>query len=211
MVLAWVFQGASFMDVINAMASGYAEPTGVEIVDTLVIRGGLNSMLGTIVMVLAAGVFGGPLKASGAVLAIIDKLSNTIKSERQLLISAIFLHTILFMVVISYYVSFIIIGNMMKDLYDRFGLDKRTCQGPWKIRVPPLHLVSRGAYQGLSTQRPSGVPVMEFVIFAPMTYLSVVFELIYSITGFKIAHAGDKQKKLKKDKDRKDSKKNRIN
>ena len=51
-----------------------------------------------------------------------------------------------------------------------------------------------------------GVPVMEFVIFAPMTYLSVVFELIYSITGFKIAHAGDKQKKLKKDKDQKDSK-----
>ena len=47
---------------------------------------------------------------------------------------------------------------------------------------------------------------MEFVIFAPMTYLSVVFELIYSITGFKIAHAGDKQKKLKKDKDQKDSK-----
>ena len=63
MVLAWVFQGASFMDVINAMASGYAEPTGVEIVDTLVIRGGLNSMLGTIVMVLAAGVFGGPTES----------------------------------------------------------------------------------------------------------------------------------------------------
>ena len=198
MVLAWVFQGASFMDVINAMASGYAESTGVEIVDTMVIRGGLNSMLSTIVLVLSAGIFGGPLKASGAVEAIVEKLAKAVRNEKQLMISVAFLHILIFLIVVSYYVSFIIIGNMTRDLYDRFGLDRknlsRTMEDTGTALAPLIPWGLSGAFYSSSL----GIPVTEFTIFAPMTYLSVIFELLYVITGFKIARVGDKQKKLKK-------------
>ena len=92
MVLAWVFPGSIFSDVIYAMGGGYSESTGVEIVDTMVIRGGLNSMLSTIVLVLAAGVFGGPLKASGTVEIIVDKLSKVVKNDKQMMITVAILH-----------------------------------------------------------------------------------------------------------------------
>lgn len=199
MVLAWVFQGASFSDVIYAMGGGYSESTGVEIVDTMVIRGGLNSMLSTIVLVLAAGVFGGPLKASGTVEIIVDKLSKVVKNDKQMMITVAILHLVLFLIVVSYYVSFVVIGNMTKDMYDKFGLKRtnlsRMLEDTGTAIAPLIPWSLSGAFYSSTL----GLPVWDFVIYAPITYLGMGFALIYILTGFTIARTNEgKQKKLRK-------------
>ncbi len=188
MVLAWIFQGASFSDVIFAMGKGYTESTGIDIVDTMVLRGGLSSMLSTIVLVLAAGVFGGPLKASGTVEIIVEKLSKAVKNDKQMMITVALLHLVLFLIVVSYYVSFVVIGNMTKDLYDKFGLKRTNLSRMLEdtgTAAPLIPWSLSGAFYSSTL----GLPVWDFVLYAPITYLGMGFALIYILTGFTIARA----------------------
>lgn len=189
MILAWIFQGASFSDVIFAMGKGYTESTGIDIVDTMVLRGGLSSMLSTIVLVLAAGVFGGPLKASGTVEIIVEKLSKAVKNDKQMMITVALLHLVLFLIVVSYYVSFVVIGNMTKDLYDKFGLKRtnlsRMLEDTGTATAPLIPWSLSGAFYSSTL----GLPVWDFVLYAPITYLGTGFALIYILTGFTIARA----------------------
>lgn len=186
-ILAVAFQGASVSDCIAAMAGGYSKSTGVDIVDTMVLRGGLKSMFSTIVLVLAAGVFGAPLKASGTVQIIVAKLESMVKNEKQMMLAVGVLHIILFVIVVSYYVSFIIIGNMTKDLYDKYGVSRknlsRTLEDTGTALAPLIPWGLSGAFYSSTL----GLPTTEFILFAPITYLSCIVGAFYIITGFTIA------------------------
>lgn len=62
---AIVFQGADLGEVMSAMHYGYESHTGVLAVDELLTRGGLDSMLWTVSLVLCALSFGGVLEKPG--------------------------------------------------------------------------------------------------------------------------------------------------
>ena len=81
-----VFQGREFVDVTKAIVSGYTDKTGIDIVDKLLNRGGLNSMLSTVGLVLAAAVFGAPIKAAGVAEAIFREIRKFAKTPTQLMI-----------------------------------------------------------------------------------------------------------------------------
>jgi NhaC family Na+:H+ antiporter len=192
MLLAAIFQEASIKDIMNAVGSGYTKSTEVKLVDTIVLRGGLRSMLGTIVLVLSAGVFGAPLKASGAIEIIIEKVESVVRNEKQMMLAVGALHIILFLIVVSYYVSFIIIGNMTKDLFDKYKLNRanlsRTLEDTGTAIAPLIPWGLSGAFYSSTL----GIDVTEFVLYAPITYLSCVFGAFYILTGFKIARvSGD--------------------
>ena len=186
-VLAAVIQGATPSQVLTAMASGYTESTGVAVVDSMVIRGGLKSMFSTLILVMAAGVIGAPLRASGAVELIISKIEKVVKNEKQMMLVVGVMHIVLFLIVVSYYVSFILIGSMTKDLYDKYGVDRknlsRTLEDTGTAFAPLIPWGLSGAFYSTTL----GVSTTQFAIFAPITYLSCVVGAIYIITGFTIA------------------------
>lgn len=195
-ILALIVQKASLQEVLSALAVGYSQSTGVDIVDTMVLRGGLKSMFSTIVLVLAAGIFGAPLKASGTVQIIVEKLESVVKNEKQMMLAVGVMHIILFVIVVSYYVSFIIIGNMTKDLYDKYGVDRknlsRTLEDTGTALAPLIPWGLSGAFYSTTL----GVATSEFVIYAPITYLSCIIGAIYIITGFTIARTPKKDSKV---------------
>lgn len=195
-VLAIIFQGSSLSETIGSLASGYKTSTGVEIVDAMVLRGGMNSMLSTIIMVISAGIFGAPLKATGAVQIIIDRLDTIVKNEKQMMLAVGALHLILFVVVVSYYVSFVIVGNMTKGLFDKYKVSRvnlsRTLEDTGTAFAPLIPWGLSGAFYSSTL----GVPSTQFAIYAPITYLSFIIGAIYIITGFKIARTEDKDVEL---------------
>ena len=194
--LALIFQGADVGTALNNMASGYKEATGVAVVDSMVLRGGLSSMFSTIILVLAAGIFGAPLKASGTVQIIVAKLEKMAKNEKQMMIMVGLLHMILFIIVVSYYVSFIIIGNMTKDLYDKFGVSRknlsRTLEDTGTALAPVIPWGLSGAYYASTLGFAS---TWDFILYAPITYLSCIVGAFYVITGLTIARADKKENK----------------
>ena len=63
--LAPVYQGASLGDILKCAHYGYVSETGVEVIDTLFTKGGLEGMLFSISLTIIAMMFGGIMEEMG--------------------------------------------------------------------------------------------------------------------------------------------------
>jgi len=75
------------------------------------------------------------------------------------------------------------VGEMVKDLYPEYGLDKknlmRTMLDTGTGLAPLVPWSTTGSY----TATTLGISNMAFAPFAPMLWLSIVFSIIMSVTG----------------------------
>lgn len=192
-LLAFIFQGNNLLEITNALNSGFTTSTGVEIVDSMLMRGGLESMLGTVALLIGAVVFGTPLRTAGVIQVIINKVTSSVKNSKGMMSSIYFIHGGLFTIVGSYYVTYAVFAPMVKPLYDKFGVHKknlsRTLEDTGTALAPLVPWGITGAFVATTL----GVPTVEYALFAPMTYLGIIFGLLYAVTGFKVAKSDDVQ------------------
>lgn len=186
-ILAITFQGSSILSVAGALNTGFTNSTGVDIVDTMLLRGGLRSMLGTVALLIAAGVFGSPLRTSGVIQTLLDKISNSAKDGRGMSSAIYVLHGGLFAITGSYYVTFAVLAPMVRPLYDRFGLHRknlsRTLEDTGTAFAPIVPWSVTGAFIASTL----GVETVNYIAYAPMTYIGIILGLVYAITGFTVA------------------------
>lgn len=186
LVLAVIGQGVPFSDAVKAMTSGYTSQTGVQIVDTLLNRGGLNSMLSTVGLVLAAGVFGAPMKASGAAQVIFSKVKAVAKSPKHFMILCTFMHPVFMLIAVTYYVTYPVMGEMIGPIYEEYGLSKknltRTFEDTGTIIAPLIPWGMAGAF--ITSQL--GITPGEYWMYMPLTWLCALTGIACALTGIGI-------------------------
>ena len=182
-VLAMVFQRMSLVDLLNTMYSGYTISSGSEVVDSMLNRGGFTSMLSTIGLLMAAGIFGAPLRTAGVVDVLLDFVRKVAKNSRTMATGVMLLHTLFFCITGAYYVTYPVIGDMTKDMFPEYGLDKknlmRTMLDTGTGLAPLVPWSTTGSY----TATTLGVANVSFAAFAPMLWLSILLSFIYNLTG----------------------------
>ena len=88
-VLAMALQGVDFKSIIAVTMNGFKSDTGVAQVDTILSRGGISMMAGTITMLLAATAMGGVLEKCEVLKTIINTLMSGIKTYTGLILVTI--------------------------------------------------------------------------------------------------------------------------
>ena len=73
-IFAGMFQGAGMADIIGAAHYGYESATGIGAIDDLLSRGGLDSMMWTVSLILIAMSFGGIMEKSGMLEALAKEI-----------------------------------------------------------------------------------------------------------------------------------------
>lgn len=188
-VLAMIFQGSSLLAIANSLNKGFTTISGVKIVDSMLIRGGLSSMLGTVALLIAAAVFGSPLRTSGVIQNLLDGVQRLAKSGKTIMASSLILHAFMFMITGSYYVTFSVLGPMIKPLFGEYGLHgknlSRTLEDTGTAFAPIVPWSVTGAFIATTLN----IPTAQYILYAPMTYLGIVFALFYIFTGIGIAKA----------------------
>ncbi len=186
-LLAIFFQGNTLLEVTTALNSGFQETTNVALVDEILQRGGLTSMLGTVALLIGAAIFGAPLQSAGVIQLLLEKIVQLAKNAKTMMASSLFLHGLFFTTTGSYYVTYAVLGPMIGPLYDKYGLQRknwtRTMEDTGTALAPMVPWGVTGAFIADTL----GVPVKDFILFAPMCYLGIVFALIYIFTGYGIA------------------------
>ena len=133
LILAMIFQGASLNDCITAMHFGYEGESGNEIVDYLINRGGMDSMMWTINLIILAVGFGGIFVECGFVEALFGSLIKKVRTPSQLvlltLVSSIFCDFLL----ADQYLAIVIPGTMYKEKYDELGLSLIHISEPTRL------------------------------------------------------------------------------
>ena len=192
-ILAMIFQNASLTDVLVALNKGYTTSTEVAVVDTMICRGGISSMLSSVAVVIAAATFGAPLKTSGVIDFAVDKILKVATSQKKVLFCSYIFHAMLILIIGGYYTTFSIAGPVLQPLYEKYGLDKanlsRCLEDSGTTFSPLVPWCSNGVYFTSTL----GVAYSAYAFTTPMCWLCMVFAFIYIATGFKIKQAPKKE------------------
>ncbi len=188
-VFAVIFQGASFSDCITMAHYGYAAETGNALCDTLLNRGGMDSMLWTNNLVIVAVAFGGVLQTIGAVESLLGSFIKKVKTPFQLV--AVTMATSMFCIttMCDQYLGLIIPSTMYKDKFDEMGLSRnmlsRTLEDGGTLWSPLVPWSSCGAYHS----RILGVPTLSYLPFCFMNIINPIFALVTAALGRNILYA----------------------
>lgn len=190
-ILAVIFQGSPLIQatdgpqsIFMAMYEGYTGDTGNETVNSMIQRGGLTSMLNTIGLLISAGVFGAPLRTAGVVDILLEFVRKVAHNSRIMATGVLLLHGVFFTITGAYYVSYPVVGSMVKDMFPEYGLDKKNLMRIMLDTGTGLAPLVPWATTGAYVASTLGVDNMALAPFAPMLWLSILISVIYAVTGF---------------------------
>ncbi len=186
-VLAMIFQGSDLRSLCNHLYSGFSIHTDSAFVDKMMNRGGFTSMLSTIGLLMAAAVFGAPLRTAGVAQILLDSLRRFARNSRTMSFCVLCLHMLFFMITGAYYVSYPVIGSMTKDMFPEYKLHRKNLMRIMLDTGTGLAPLVPWSTTGSYTASTLGVANLAFFAFAPMLWLSIIFSAVYALTGIGMA------------------------
>ncbi len=185
-IIAIVFQDASFAEVLTVAKEGYTASTGMEFVDSLLSRGGLDSMLGTVSLMLCALTVGGILDKTGMLEVIAHSILKVAKGTFGLIAATIFTAIGTNLAVADQYLAIVLPGSMYKDAFRKNNLKavnlSRALEDSATITSPLIPWNTCGAYMAATL----GVGCFAFLPFAFFNLICPIISLIYGATGLTI-------------------------
>ncbi|HDR1108967.1 TPA: Na+/H+ antiporter NhaC [Pasteurella multocida] len=190
---ALVIQGFSLHDVVNSAVNGFNVsmiksdiPISADLA-RLLNRGGMNSMMGTLLICFCALSFAGILSLSGALDVIINYLLKLVKSTASLIFATILCGLTMIGVTCNGQISILIPGEMLKEAYIERGLHpknlSRTVEDSATVIEPILPWTAAGAYMAGTL----GVATLSYLPWAVLCWSGIVFAMLWGMTGFGIA------------------------
>lgn len=182
-VLAVIFQGAGIYDIVNMMHYGYGDyidDVTNELAITLFDRGGMDSMLWTINLVVLAVSFGGTLEKIGAVESLMGGLIHKVKKPWHLCLTVILTSFVCDWTMCDQYLAIIIPGQMYMSKFDEMGLARnmlsRSLEDCGTLWSPMCPWNSCGAYQ-------SGVLGMSPFVYGPYAFMNIINPIFAVVTA----------------------------
>lgn len=184
---AFVVQGHNVQVIATALYKGYGVSSNVEIVDKMLLRGGLSSMFSTHGLLFAAAIFGAPLRTAGVVTILLEQISKYAKTSKSMQMLAFGIHALFFSITGSYYVTFAVLAPMLRPLYDHYGLNRTNLSRMLEDSGTAFAPIVPWSVTGAFCASTLGVSTGQYILYAPLTYLGMAFLVFYNLTGFKIA------------------------
>ncbi|MDZ7316131.1 MAG: Na+/H+ antiporter NhaC [candidate division KSB1 bacterium] len=195
MISALVFQKASLGDVLEAAQSGFSMHSGVQAVDELLSRGGLESMLPTVALILCALSFGGILERTGLLQVIAEAILKTAKSVGSLVTATVLSTIVMNIIAPDQYLSIVVPGRMYRKAYEEKGLAlqnlSRALEDGGTLSSPLIPWNTCGAYMAATL----GVHPFLYLPFAFLNLINPLVSIIYGFTGVTMVKAAPSSQK----------------
>lgn len=192
---AMIFQGYSLGEMANFMNYGFVSDTGIEAVDSLLSRGGLQSMMWTISLGFIALSMGGVLEKTRMLEAFLDKISGLVSTTRGLITTHVLSAIAVNLFSASQYMAIIIPSRMLVPAYrDQKILpqvNSRTSEDSATVTSPLVPWGLCGVYfTGVL-----GVSTIDYLPYVFLAYLSPIIAITYGLTGKFIFREGEIESK----------------
>ncbi len=190
MIAAMVVQQTPLRDVLNAAQNGYVSQTGLESVDALLSRGGMESMLSTVALILCALAFGGAMECTGMLAVIAGAILKLAKNTGQLVASTVLTCITMNIIAPDQYLSIVVPGRMYRDAFDKAGLEPKNLSrcledgGTLSSSLVPWN--TGGAYMWATL----GVYPLAYLPFAFLNLINPLVSVFYGFTGITMTRLG---------------------
>lgn len=185
-LFAGLFQGAGISQMIASAHYGFSIDTGIEVMNNLLNRGGINSMMWTISLILISLSFAGIVEKSGMIQVIVEKILTFAKTDRSL-VTATLLTTIFtnFATGVQY-VALIIPGRMYRDVYKERKLHpknlSRALEDTGTLVAPLVPWSTDAAFLTGAL----GISPFAYIPFCFLNFINPIVAVIYAQLGITI-------------------------
>ena len=192
-ICAMIFQKINIGTVINVSYSGFVSETGFKMVDTLLSRGGMESMLYTVSLIMCALSFGGVMEKSRMLESIAAAILKAARSTGSLVVATIATCISMNIIAPDQYLSIVVPGRMYKDAFDKRGLHpknlSRCLEDSGTLSSPLIPWNTCGAFMFATL----GIHPFAYLPFAFLNLLNPVVSIFYGYTGITM-HKAESEK-----------------
>jgi NhaC family Na+:H+ antiporter len=169
-----------------AMANGFSIDTGIPDVDRLLSRGGMDSMLLTIWLILGAVTFGALLEEFGLIDRLVQPMIRAARSTGRLFATVFACGFGLNLVAGDQYIALVLPSRIFRAEFARRGLAptnlSRLAADSGTVTSPLVPWNSCGAFMAATL----GVSTLLYLPYAVFCYASPALSVLYGVTGFRI-------------------------
>ncbi len=182
-LFAALFQGADMAAIIRAAHYGFVAETGVKAVDTLLTRGGLNSMMWTVSLILCAMSLAGVLESTGILMTLSKAIIKLVHSTGSLVLATICACIGTNLVAGDQYLSIVVPGRLFRHLYAERRLKpknlSRVLEDAGTLSSPLVPWNTCGAFMYTTL----GVYPFAYLPFAFLNLINPLVSIFYGYTG----------------------------
>ncbi len=178
-VLGAIFQGNSFGNLLSAAYGGYASNSGVEAVDNLLTKGGFESMMYTVSLVICAMMFGGIMEKTNQLRVVVTFILKKAESTGSLITATVLTAIGANLILCDQYMSIVMTGKMYSQSFTDKGLHpknlSRAIEDSATVTANLVPWNSGGAYQAATL----GVPTIAYLPFNFFCWITPIVSVIY--------------------------------
>ena len=172
--------------IIQAVGSRMTLSTGVSEVDELLTTGGMEGMLDTVWLIIAALTFGGVMEASGSLKRVGEAFMHFIYNDTSLVSTTILTCIFFNITACDQYLSIVVPGKMMQKIYEQRGLKPEVLSRALEDSATVTSVLVPWNTCGATQSRVLGVPTIEYLPYCFFNLISPLMNIFITIIHYKI-------------------------
>ncbi|WP_025114900.1 Na+/H+ antiporter NhaC [Lysinibacillus fusiformis] len=170
-------------DVFKVLFEGYVSHSGNKEVDALLTRGGMNSMLFTIALVLLALTMGGLLFTLGIIQSILDKVESLFKSAGSVITGAALAGIGVNTLIGEQYLSILLTGEAFKAQFAKVGLAPKNLSRVMEDAGTVVNPLVPWSVCGIFITSVLGISTLDYLPFTFFCLLGPILTIIFGWSG----------------------------
>ena len=186
--------GTSLQSLAKLISDGFVAHTSDATVNTLLTRGGISSMMGTVSLIIVTLSLGGILMKFNIVQSAMKPLVDHLHKPGSLITVTILSGIGINLFVGEQYLSVILPGKAFKGAFDKMGLSPLALSRVLEDGGSVINYLIPWGVAGSFAASTLGVPVLHFLPFAFFSLFSPVFSILSGVTGIGLKWQKGKQR-----------------
>ncbi|SES29584.1 Na+/H+ antiporter NhaC [Psychrobacillus sp. OK032] len=181
--ISYFFHFTPFAEVLNILFNGYTSSIGIEAIDSLLTRGGLNSMMFTVGLVILALSMGGLLFTLGIVQSLLSKVESLLKSVGSVITAAAFTGIGVNTLIGEQYLSILLTGESFQAQFKKVGLANKNLARVMEDAGTVVNPLVPWSVCGIFITNVLAVSTIDYLPFAFFCLLSPILTILFGLTG----------------------------
>ncbi|OME04432.1 MULTISPECIES: Na+/H+ antiporter NhaC [Paenibacillus] len=181
LVTAIIQQQAEIGVWFSVMQNGYESTIANETVASIVNRGGMQSMMSSVSLILIALSLGGLIQHCGVIEAFFRKIIQPLKRKSSIVLMSGASSIAVNGMTGEQYLSILLPGQMFKDEYNRRGIPAKTLSRTLEDCGTLVNPLIPWGVSGAFFAATLGVPVIEYIPYATLLWLSPFITFAYAL------------------------------
>ncbi|KMY53438.1 sodium:proton antiporter [Bacillus sp. FJAT-27231] len=183
-LLSFFHSDRTLAEIWNILFSGFVSKTGNAEVDALLTRGGMDSMMFTVSLVLLSLGLGGLLFSLGIVPRLFEAIEHYLRKVASTVAAAAFAAIGINFVIGEQYLSILLTGEAFQRQFEKVGLARKNLSRTLEDAGTVINPLVPWGVCGVFITKMLGVATVDYVPFAFFCLLSPLLTILYGMTGW---------------------------